>query len=196
MKLKVIPLRYYLDNAATTPLSSEMKEYLTSMLNVFGNPSSTHSEGVKAKRLMEETRERVAKFIKADSFENVYFTSSGSASNALGIQGYALANKCSIFYSPTVHKSILKTIDNLEKFYDTNVYELRVDHYGNIDIGYLYHMFRSIKGDILVVLEYANSEIGTIQDIKTISRIVHKYGEKLFVDCTGSISTIPFLKRI
>ena len=117
----------YLDNAATTPLSPKMKEYLTSMLDIFGNPSSAHSEGVKVKRLVEEVREKVTRFIKADSFENVYFTSSGSASNTLGIQGYALANKCSIFYSPTVHKSILKTIDNLEKFYDTNVYELKVD---------------------------------------------------------------------
>lgn len=181
----------YLDNAATTSLSPEMKEYLTSMLDVFGNPSSAHSEGTKAKRLVEEVREKVARFIKADSFENIYFTSSGSASNTLGIQGYALANKCSIFYSPTVHKSILKTIDNLKKFYDMNAYELRVDCYGNIDIGYLYRMFKAIKGNILVVVEYANSEVGTTQDIKTISRVVHKYGERLFVDCTGSISTIP-----
>ena len=181
----------YLDNAATTSLSPEMKEYLTSMLDVFGNPSSAHSEGTKAKRLLEEVREKVTRFIKADSFENIYFTSSGSASNTLGIQGYALANKCSIFYSPTVHKSILKTIDNLKKFYDTNAHELRVDRYGNIDIGYLYQMFKVVRGNVLVVVGYANSEIGTVQDIKAISRIVHKYGEKLFVDCTGSISTIP-----
>ena len=184
-------MKCYLDNAATTALSQEMKGYLSSMLDVFGNPSSAHSEGVKANRLVEEVREKVVKFIQAETPDNIYFTSSGSASNALGIQGYALANKCNIFYSPTVHKSILKTIYNLGKFYNINTIKLKVDCYGNIDIEYLYQMLKTIRGHTLVVVEYANSEIGTIQDIETISRIVHKYGEKMFVDCTGSISTIP-----
>lgn len=181
----------YLDNAATSSLSPEMKEYLTSMLDTFGNPSSAHSEGVKANRLVEEVRDRVTRFIKANSIDNIYFTSSGSASNTLGVQGYALVNKCNILYSPTVHKSILKTIENLEEFYNTNVSELKVDRHGNIDIGYLWQKIKVISGDILVVVEYANSEIGTIQDIKTISEIVHICGGKLFVDCTGSISSIP-----
>ena len=184
-------MSYYLDNAATTSLSSEMKEYLISMLDVFGNPSSVHSEGIKAKRLVEEVREKVAEFIKADSCENVYFTSSGSASNTLGIQGYALANKCNILYSPVTHKSILKTINNLGDFYNTNTIELKVDKYGNLDLEYLYQVFNVVKGNTLVVVEYANSEIGTIQNIKTISEIVHEYGGRLFVDCTGSISSIP-----
>lgn len=181
----------YLDNAATTALSPNMKEYLISMLDVFGNPSSAHSEGVRAKILVEEVREKIAKFIKADSSESIYFTSSGSASNALGIQGYVLANTCNILYSPTTHKSILKTIDNLVDFYNVNTVELKVDQYGNIDIKYLYRVFKAVKGDTLVVAEYANSEIGTVQDIKTISDIVHKHNARLFVDCTGSISTIP-----
>lgn len=181
----------YLDNAATTPLSPEMKKYLTSALDIFGNPSSVHSEGAKSNRLIAGVRDKVARFINTDDTENIYFTSSGSASNSLGIWGYAVANKCTILYSPTVHKSILKTIGNLAKFYNTNAYELKVDNCGNIDIRYLYQILKTIKGNMLVAVEYANSEIGTIQDIKTISRVVHKYDERLFVDCTGSISTIP-----
>jgi len=184
-------LSCYLDNAATTPLSLEMKEYLISTLDTFGNPSSAHSEGAKANRLVEEVRKRVTGFIKADSGENIYFTSSGSASNTLGIQGYALANKCNILYSPTAHKSISKTVDNLAEFYGVDVSELRVDNCGNIDIVHLEQTLSSNIKDVLVVVEYANSEIGTIQDIKTISDIIHKHGGKLFVDCTGSISTIP-----
>ena len=190
MKLKVTILNY-LDNAATTVLSPEMKEYLISVLDIFGNPSSAHSEGIKAKRLIEEVREKIAGFIKTDSSENIYFTSSGSASNTLGIQGYTLANKCNILYSPIVHKSILKTIDNLASFYETGVSELKVDDCGNIDISYLEQAITKNVEGTLVVVEYANSEIGTIQNIKTISDIVHKYDGKLFVDCTGSISTIP-----
>lgn len=181
----------YLDNAATTILSPEMKEYLTSMLDTFGNPSSVHSEGVKTKRLVNEVREKVARFIKTDSCENIYFTSSGSASNTLGIQGYALANKCNILYSPTVHKSIFKTIDNLVGGYKVAAYELEVDNYGNINIGCIKQVLSKSNEKWLVIVEHANSEIGTIQDIKTISDITHKYGGRLFVDCTGSISTLP-----
>ncbi len=181
----------YLDNAATTPLSSEMKEYLTSALDVFGNPSSAHSMGAKSKRLIEETRKKVSEFIGSGHSENIYFTSSGSASNTLGIQGYVLANKCNILYLPTVHKSILKTIDNLAEFYEVNVSELKVDSCGNIDINYLEQFLANNTDSTLVAIEYANSEMGTIQNIKTISSIVHKKNGKLFVDCTGSISTIP-----
>ena len=181
----------YLDNAATTSLSPEMKEYLTSTLDVFGNPSSAHSEGVKAKRLVEEVRKKVAEFIKADSFEDIYFTSSGSASNTLGVWGYAVANKCNILYSPTLHKSILKTVDSLGEVYEMNIEDLRVDNYGNIDIDYLEQVITDKIGDVLVVVEHANSEIGTIQDIKIISDITHKYNGRLLVDYTGSISTVP-----
>ena len=185
----------YLDNAATSPLTSEMKEYLTSMLDVFGNPSSAHSEGVNVKRLIEEARVKIAKFIKADSLENICFTSSGSASNTLGIWGYAVANKCTILYSPTVHKSILKTIRNLADYYNIGSGYLDVDCYGNIDVDYLKYALCTGCHQKLVVVDYANSEIGTIQNIKEIADITHYRGkfhnDRLFVDCTGSVSTIP-----
>ena len=185
----------YLDNAATTALSPSMKEYLISMLDVFGNPSSVHSEGVKANRLVEEAREKVARFINADNRNNIYFTSSGSASNTLGIWGYAVANKCTILYSPTVHKSILKTIRNLADYYNTGSGVLEVDSCGNVNIDYLKYALCTGCHQKLVVLDYANSEIGTIQNIKEIADAVHYRGnyckDKLFVDCTGSISTIP-----
>ena len=191
MSLRVSILSCYLDNAATTALSHEMKEYLISMLDVFGNPSSAHSEGVKANKLVNAVRKAVARFIKADSINSIYFTSSGSASNTLGIQGYALANKCNILYSPVVHKSILKTIDNLVDFYGVNALSLKVDNHGSVDADYLEQAIANNVGDVLVVVEYANSEIGTVQDMKKISSIVHQHKGRLFVDCTGSISTTP-----
>ena len=195
MKLRVTILSCYLDNAATTALSPEMKEYLTSMLDVFGNPSSAHSEGINAKRLVEEIREKIAEFIKADSSENIYFTSSGSASNALGIWGYAVANKCTILYPPTVHKSILKTIHNLADYYNTGSGILEVDSCGNVNIDYLKYALCTGCHQKLVIVDYANSEIGTIQNIKEIASVVHSRGsyckDKIFVDCTGSVSTIP-----
>ena len=127
----------YLDNGATTPLNEEMIAYLMDKLKIFGNPSSSHSEGVYAHMLVEDVRNKIQKFICANSVNEIIFTSSGSASNTLGIQGYALVNKCNILYSPTTHKSILKTIDNLVEFYGLNAIQLKVDRYGNIDIDYL-----------------------------------------------------------
>ena len=185
----------YLDNAATTALSSEMKEYLISTLDLFGNPSSAHSEGMKTKAMLEEVRRKVAKFVNADSYENIYFTSSGSASNTLGIRGYAMNNKCTILYAPTVHKSILKTIYNLSTHHNIEGCELKVDSYGNINIDYLRHVLGTGCYQKLVVVDFANSEIGTVQNIEQISSVVHSPEiccvNKLFVDCTGSISTIP-----
>ena len=134
----------YLDNAATTKLAPEMKEYLISALDIFGNPSSAHSEGAKSNVLIESVRQKVQKFINAESSDEIYFTSSGSASNALGIQGFALNGKCNIIYSPTAHKSILKTIDNLAKFDGANTIALRVNSCGEVDIAYIEKIFRRL----------------------------------------------------
>ena len=189
-------MKCYLDNASTTSLSPQMIEYLISTLDIFGNPSSTHSEGAKSHKLIEEVREKTAHFINSDSTDNIYFTSSGSASNTLGIQGFALDNKyTTILYSPIVHKSILKTIHNLAKHHDIGCSEIKVDDYGNIDINYLKYAMQTGCYRKLVVVDYANSEIGTIQNVKEIANVVHPCGSytgnKLFVDCTGSISSIP-----
>ena len=190
----MIFIAYYFDNAATTKLSPEMKEYLVSALDIFGNPSSTHSEGIKSNTFIENVRQKVRKFINAEFCDEIIFTSSGSASNSLGVCGYTYRGN--IMYPPIVHKSILKTIDSLKNRFGTGVgvFVLKVDCFGNIDTEYLEALIRSrtkVNKLTLVVTEYANSEIGTIQDIKKISDIVHKYNARLFVDCTGSISTIP-----
>lgn len=181
----------YLDNAATTPLSDEMIAYLSDKLHVFGNPSSSHSKGIQSSRLIEAVRKKTAMFINADSSDNIHFTSSGSASNTLGIQGFALSNRCDILFPKTLHKSAMKTIDNLSEYYDISTDILNVDSYGNINIDCLKRKMQTDNSLKLVVLGYANSEIGTVQNVKEISKVVHQYGGKIFVDCTGAISTIP-----
>lgn len=176
-------MNVYLDNAATSPLSSEMKEYLISLLDVYGNPSSLHSIGEQGKQIITNTRLAVAKFINATP-DNIYFTFGGSASNTLAIKGYCAKNDCTILYSPIAHKSILKCVENHKS------YPLTVDKNGVIDINELERLCLLYKKS-LVVIDYANSEIGTIQDVKEIIDIVHFYGGKVYLDCTGSISTIP-----
>ena len=100
----------YLDNAATTPLNPEVKDYIISLLDTYQNPSSMYQSGVNAKQIITTARNNVAKFINADP-ENIIFTSGGSASNNLVIRGYfsGIINYF-MMYSPIAHKSIIKCI--------------------------------------------------------------------------------------
>lgn len=76
----------FLDNAATTPLKPEVKDYIISLLDTYQNPSSMYQSGVNAKQIINTARNNVAKFINADS-KDIIFTSGGSANNTLFIKG-------------------------------------------------------------------------------------------------------------
>lgn len=175
----------YLDYAATTPLSSSMKEYLIDILEMYGNPSSLYTIGTKSKKIISDTRVTVSKFINANSNE-IYFTSGGSASNTLAIKGYCSKHKCKVLYSPIAHKSILKCVETCK-----SKQALQVNKDGFIDLKFLEERLSSTALQCLVVIDYANSEIGTIQDVRKISDLVHKYNGIVCFDCTGSISSIP-----
>lgn len=175
----------YLDNAATTELSYSMKQYLTSILDLYGNPSSQHSIGESTKQIILNARQKVAKFINANP-RNIYFTSSGSASNTLGIKGYYTKYNCTILYSPISHKSILRCVQSLK-----NAYPLKVDSNGYIDFYDLKEWFDTKNINPLIVIDYANSEIGTVQDVKKLIDLVHFYNGVIYIDCTGSIPQIP-----
>lgn len=178
-------MEVYLDNAATTKLSDSMKEYLCSILDVFGNPSSLYSEGRKAKELIKYVKESVAKFINADS-KDIYFTSGGSANNTLAVKGFFQKSDCTIFYSPIAHKSILKCVESYH-----NSIPLKLNKEGLINIHDLEEYLDVCINTPFVVIDHANSEIGTVQNIEEIIKIVHLYNGIVYLDCTGSIPTIP-----
>lgn len=174
----------YFDNAATTPLTSQVKEYIISLLDMYQNPSSTYQSGINVKQIITTARNSVANFIEADS-KNIIFTSGGSASNTLAIKGYVQKHNCTVLYSPIAHKSILKCVESIK-----NAYPLRVDNCGRIDADDLKEWLDT-RDKYLVVLSYADSEIGTVQDIKKLVELIHFYNATVYVDCTGSISQIP-----
>lgn len=175
----------YLDNAATTCLSQDTRDYVISILDTYGNPSSLHSKGEQARKIIEDARKNTAKFINARS-EDIIFTSGGSASNTLAIKGYMDKHYGTLLYSPTAHKSILKCAETYSRRYS-----LKVDKFGFIDLIDLENRLKILQEKAFVVIEYANSEIGTIQNVFEIVKLVHRYNGVIFVDCTGSISTIP-----
>ncbi len=177
-------MQLYLDNAATTYLSDSMKKYLISILDLYGNPSSLHSVGEPTKQIISDARQKVAKFINANP-KNIYFTSSGSASNTLAIKGYNEKHNCAILYSPIAHKSILQCVQSLK-----NAYPLKVKSNGYIDFDDLKEWLNSRNINPYIIIDYANSEIGTVQNIKELIDLVHFYNGIIYLDCTGSISTI------
>ena len=114
----------YLDNAATTSLSDSMKEYLTSLLSVYGNPSSLHSVGGQAGGLIMQARASVAGFLNASS-KDIFFTGSGSAGNTLAVKGLLSErpsdSQYEVFYSPTAHKSMLWACESCRRHTPLNV---------------------------------------------------------------------------
>ena len=185
----------YLDYAATAPLSDSTKNYIIQILDTFGNPSSAYSAGEKARTLISDARTAIAEFIHADA-DTIYFTCGGSAANTLAIRGYAMRHPlCQIFYAPAAHKSIIECISCLDCT-NTSIKTdtIKTDREGFLDLDHLDSLCRMAyehKKQPFAVIDYANSEIGTIQDIKKIIEIVHRYHGILYLDCTGSISSIP-----
>ncbi len=177
--------KIYLDYAGTTPLSSDTKNYLISIFDIFGNPSSLHSAGQAASQLLFEARKSVAGFINSPP-ENIYFTSGGSASNTLGIKGYSTKNNCCILYSPIAHKSVLKCVKSC-----TCSYPLSVNKNGELLLSDLEKRLNTAPLKPFIIIDYANSEIGTVQNVREIIRLVHRHSGVIYLDCTGSIPTIP-----
>lgn len=177
-------MQVYLDSAATTKLTPQVKQYIIELLDQYANPSSLYQSGVDARQIIEQARNNVAEFINADA-ENIIFTSGGSASNTLGVKGYVQKNSCCVLYSPIAHKSILKCVESCK-----NVIPLEVDSNGFIDADKLDKLLNVIYYKPFVVADYSNSEIGTIQDVKRIIEITHSYDGIVMLDCTGSIPTI------
>lgn len=175
----------YLDNASTTPLLPEVKDYIISILDNYQNPSSLYQSGSHSKQIIAKARVNVANFINANPGD-IIFTSGGSASNTLMIKGYVQKNDCMVFYSPIAHKSVLKCVESLE--YKT---PLKVDRRGYINIEVLEHLLKQTTMKKLVVIDYANSEIGTIQDVQKIIEVCHNNEAMVYLDCTGSIGQIP-----
>ena len=177
----------YLDYAATAPLSDGMKAYLISILDDWGNPSSLYSIGAESKKLISDARKEVYKFLHAKpNMGDIIFTSGGSASNTLAIKGWTSMRSDIVYYSPIAHKSILNCVKDLPA-----KVPLKVDRYGKIQLDHLENELKNNSDTSLVVVDYANSELGIIQDVETIIDLTHKYRGKVYLDCTGSITDIP-----
>lgn len=162
----------YLDNAATTKMSKRVIEEMTeSFEEIYGNPSSTHTLGQKAKAVVENARHIVAKNLKVEAKE-IVFTSGGAEGNNLVIKGFLKQNKDKgkhIITTKIEHSTILKTFESLEKQgYDVTYIDVTKD--GIIDVEKLKKAVR--KDTALVSVMFVNNETGVIQPIKEIGEFL------------------------
>lgn len=167
----------YLDNAAATIIEQRVREEIDRGMKVFGNPSSFNNAGRQASQELTKARLKVARFLAAHQ-EEVVFTSSGSEANNMAIMGLALVapkEKNEIIVTPVEHPSVLESV----KYLGSKGFKIifaKVDQYGFVDIQDLASKINSKT--LLVSVMYANNEIGTVEPINKIGKVIKSFREK------------------
>ena len=164
----------YLDNAATTSMCETAKKAIIEHLDAFGNPSSSHELGRQARVLIEDARGRIARCINAEPDE-IYFTSGGSESNTWALSNYATLSTKIEHHSVKTHCNDIGV--NKEGFVDPQSFSF-INH-------------RLAKLFELASCMYVNNELGTIEPIKDIAKIVHGKHMLFHTDAVQAVGHIP-----
>ncbi|HEY47094.1 MAG: selenide, water dikinase [Anaerolineae bacterium SM23_ 63] len=177
----------YLDYNATTPIDDRVAEAMKPYLyEHFGNPSSAHPYGIRAKQAVETARAQVAVSLRCSPAE-IVFTSGGSEANNMAIKGVASAYRGHIITSAIEHPAVLEPCRYLE----TQGYRLSilpVDEFAMVDPA---EVERAITPEtILVSIMHANNEVGTIQRIAEIASIAHSHGALMHTDAAQSLGKV------
>lgn len=179
----------YFDNAATTKIDNGILCAMTNaMKNSYGNPSSTHSAGIKSRKLLEKSRADILSALGVPDW-NLIATSGATESNNLALIGFA--NHCKkghIITVQTEHKSILESAEHLSHI-GFSVTVLGVDEDGQIDIGELRSAIR--EDTILISFSFVNNETGAVQkNWREILKIAHEKNIKVHTDAVQAIGHI------
>jgi cysteine desulfurase len=170
-------MRVYLDYAATSPIRPEVVKAMAPYLKAeFGNPSSIHSFGQSAKEAVDKARKTIADFLNAKEIE-IIFTGSGSEADNLAIRGLvkSISNKIHIITSTFEHHAVLKTCEELEKNDWAEVTYIKPDKNGLIEVEKIKKAIR--KNTVLISIMYVNNEVGSIQPIREIGKMIEKENE-------------------
>jgi len=179
----------YLDYNATTPIDSRVAEAMGPFLTGgFGNPSSTHAEGRKAKSELEEARVRVARGLGCLPTE-VVFTSGGSESNNLAIRGLVEARGGGhVITSAVEHPAVLEVVLALEIEGRITLSIVGVDRFGRVDPEAVAAALRD--DSILVSLMLANNEVGTLQPVREVAALCRERGVAVHTDAAQAIGKV------
>lgn len=185
-------MKVYLDNAATTPLDPKVFEAMTYyFMEQYGNPSSIHAHGRKARSAVEKSRKTIANLLNTSPSE-IFFTSGGteadntvicSCIDTFGIQ-HAITSKLE-------HHAILYTLKFLEKQGKIKVHYIDTDQKGNLDLSHLSSFLQAYPNSFVSLL-HVNNEIGNINDIQSIGELCHKYNAIFHSDTVQAIGKIKY----
>ncbi|MBZ4219388.1 MAG: cysteine desulfurase [Chlorobium sp.] len=189
-------MKVYFDHNATTPIHPEVKKEMIAAMEMFGNPSSMHAWGREARANVEDSRRKVADFIGAQEREIIFVGSGSEANNTVLSLFVCGTSQCiagskkrnTIITTKIEHPCVLETSECLAHR-GVRVKYLGVDRYGKIDLDQLEGMLGDDVGLVSVMM--ANNEIGTLQDIEAITRMVHASGALMHTDAVQAIGKVP-----
>jgi cysteine desulfurase len=184
--------RVYFDYNATTPLAPEVAAAMRPFMEeAYGNPSSLHWAGQRARTVIEEARSQVSTLLHCDSTE-IVFTSGGTEGNNSALAGVFFKSRKEprphFIISSVEHPSIANVASFLERL-GAEITQVAVDQYGQVDP-------EDVRGALknnttLVSVMHANNEVGTIQPIRDIAAIAHEHGALMHTDAAQTVGKIP-----
>ena len=188
---------HYVDHAATTPMLPAAVEAVAAALRDTGNPSSLHASGRRARRLVEESRERIAAAINAAPYE-VLFTGGGTESDNLAIKGIfwarraADARRTRVLVSSVEHHAVLDTAEWLAAREGAEVVPLPVDSLGRVTPEVLHAALAEAPDAAAVVsVMWANNEVGTVQPVAALAAVAAEFGVPFHTDAVQAVGTLP-----
>ncbi len=165
----------YMDNAASTEISENVKKVLLNTLDNFGNPSSIHKYGEDAARIIMKTSDIIADSIFC-SPDEIYYTSGATMGNSVFIQGFLREHNRAKFITSTIEHNDIMSLAEYLKDSGIDVYYVPVDKKGRLNTTYLERLLNTLNGHTVICsFQWANSECGVIQDMLKISNIIHSH---------------------
>jgi cysteine desulfurase len=186
----------YLDHAATTPVLPEVLTAMTEQLGRVGNASSLHASGRAARRVAEQSRERLAEALGARPSE-VLFTGGGTESDNLAVKGLFWARRSAdsrrrrIVVSPAEHHAVLDSVEWLAKHDGADVTWLSVEPTGRVTPEALAEALGDGTDVALASVMWANNEIGTVSDVAALAAVAHAVGVPLHTDAVQAVGQVP-----
>lgn len=185
-------MKVYLDNAATTAIDPQvLEEMLPYLTEYYGNPSSIHAYGRKAKAAIEKARKIIAKYLNASTSEIVFTGSGTEASNMIIKCSVRDLGVTRIISSPIEHHCVLHSVEAMAAK-GVKVEYITPDIQGKVQLNDLEECLKKSDERTLVSLMHANNEIGTLLDIEKVSELCSKYSVFFHSDTVQTIGYIPF----
>jgi cysteine desulfurase len=184
----------YLDNAATTAMLPEALEVMYRESASVGNASSLHGAGRRARRVVEESREKLAAAVGAKPQE-IIFTASGTEANNLAVKGLywrAGASKRAIVSTPIEHHAILDPLEWLEREQSVTLHMAEVDSHGTTKVDSIAQLLSEYQKEIsFVTVMHSNNEVGALQPVAEIAAISREYEMPIHTDAVQSFGKVP-----